>query len=200
MAPAGENNATLAAYITKSDILDIKEDLKQHLASLIDNKLDPVAEQISTLTSTLKDVAATANAAHEESGKNGGLIKALQSSEWQLKERVVWLEQRARSLNLKLRGFPESTDFNKNLLQNVLAWITPLMHLEDEASPTITTAYRVGPPSSIRPNFLRDIIIQFIYAVERDILLRMARSTSSLTYSGSKILVLLDLSQDILLQ
>lgn len=199
IAPVGDGSTVQTAQIMKSDLLDIKEELKKHLANLIVRKLDPVAEQISVLTSTLKDVATATNAAHEESEKNGRLLKALQSSERQLWERIVWLEQRARSLNLKLRGFPESTEFNKNLLQNVLAWISPLMRLEDDVSPVITSAYIVGPPSSIRPNFPRDIIIQFINAAERETVLQMARGPNSLTYSGSKILVLLDLPQDVCL-
>lgn len=173
--------------------MDIKEDLKRHLTSLIEKKLDPIAEQLSALNSTLVDVASTANAAHEASEKNGGQIQALQTSEKQLKERILWLENRARSLNLKLRGFPESTDFNKNLLQNVVSWLTPLLRLADDDSPTIMAAYRVGPPSSIRPNFPRDIIIQFLYSSEREAVLRMARGSSTLDFSGSKILILLDL-------
>lgn len=72
------------------------------------------------------------------------------------------------------------------------------MHSEDNISPTITSAYRVGPPSSIGPNFPRDIIVHFLYANEREAVLQMARGMSSLNYSGSKILIFLDLPQDIL--
>lgn len=200
MAPTGEGSGAPSASLTKSDLLEVKEDLKKHLSSLIDSKLNLMMEQIAALSSTVQDVAKTADAAHDECVRNGGHIKALQATERQLKDRIAWLEQRARSLNLKLRGFPESTDFNKNLLHNVITWIMPMVHLEGAVSPTITTAYRVGPPSAIRPNYPRDIIITFLYANEREATLQMARSTSSLTYSGSKILVLLDLPQAVLIK
>lgn len=75
--------------------MEIKDESKHHLASLIDSKLDPLMEQISTLSSTIKEVATTANAALEGSEKNGGIIKELRAAECQIKERLAWLEQRA---------------------------------------------------------------------------------------------------------
>lgn len=197
-APGEERNGAPSAPLTKADLTDIKEDLKRHLTSLIENKLDPIAEQLSALNSTLVDVATTANMAHETSEKNGGMIHALQTSKKQLKERILWLEHRARSMNLKLRGFPESTDFNKNLLHNIISWLTPLLRLADDESPTIMAAYRVGSPTSIRPNMPRDIIIQFLYSSEREAVLRLARGSSSLEFIGSKIMILLDLPQEVL--
>lgn len=103
-------------------------------------------------------------------------------------------------MNLKLRGFPESMEFNKDLHHNILNWITPLLHLEGNVSPTVTSAHRVGPALSICPNFPRDVIIHFLYAKERDAVLQLVRKSIPLVYSGSKILVLLDLSQEILLK
>lgn len=88
MVPAGEGSGMQVTQITKNYLLNIKEDLKKHLSTLIDHKLDPMVEQISTLSSTIKEVATMANATHEENEKNGGLIKALQTSERQLKERT----------------------------------------------------------------------------------------------------------------
>lgn len=74
------------------------------------------------------------------------------------------------------------------------------MQLEGERTPTITTAYRVGSAASIWPNFPRDIILHFLYAKEREALLSMVRRASSLTFSRSKVLVLLDLPQEILMK
>lgn len=102
-------------------------------------------------------------------------------------------------MNLKLCGIPESSEINNALLHNIIHWIMPLLQLEGNVSPTITLAYRVGPVSSICPNFLRDVILQFLYTKERDAVLQLARS-ESLSFSGSKIIVLLDLPQEILLK
>lgn len=125
------------------------------------------------------------------SEKNGGLIRELRASEWQLQDGLAWLEQRARALNLKLRGVPDSMEINRNLQHNITAWLTPLLRLEGNVSPTISAVYRIGPVSSIHPNFPRDIILQFVYAKERDAVLCLARGSGSLSYSASKIMDIL---------
>lgn len=198
MAPTGEGSGASTTQLTKSDLMGLKEDLKLHLTALIDKKLDPVVEQISSLTATIKDVANTADAAYTESEKNGGLIKELKASERQLKERIAWLEQRARAMNLKVRGIPESSETNKDLQHTIVAWLTPLLKLDGTTTLTITSAYRVGSAASIRPNFPRDIILQFLYTRERDAVLAMARRAGSLSFSGAKVIVLLDLPQEVL--
>lgn len=153
MAPAGGGNGVQASQITKDDLIEIKNDLKQHLASLIDTKLDPLMEQISTFSSTIKEVANSANAAYGESGKNGGFVNELKMTECQLRDHIAWLEQRAHAMNLKLCGIPEFPEINNALLRTISTWLTPLLHLEWNATPTITSAYRVGAASLIRPNF-----------------------------------------------
>lgn len=200
MAPAGEGNGMQTAALTKADLLELKEDLKTHLASLIDQKLDPLTKQISSLSSTLSEVTNTANAAFEESERNRGLIKEIKATEKLLKDRIAWLEQRARAMNLKLRGVPERQEINNALLQNILTWITSQLNLEGNLSPTITSAYRVGPASLACPNFPRDIILRFLYTTERDALLQFARKNGALFYLGNKVIVLLDLPQEILMK
>lgn len=115
-------------------MLDIKNDLKQHLTFLIESKLDPIVEQLTTLTSTIKEVTMTANAAMEGSIKNEGLMTELKAAEHQLRDRIAWLEQWGHTLNLKLRGVPDSTEINRDLLQNITAWLTPFLQLEENAS------------------------------------------------------------------
>lgn len=78
MALGGEENGAQTLPITKNKLVEIKEDLKLHLVSLTDKKLDPLVEQISSFSSTIKEVA---NAAYEESEKNRGLIKELKATE-----------------------------------------------------------------------------------------------------------------------
>lgn len=58
----------------KSDLVEIKEDLKLHLATLIDRKLDRMMEQILSLSSTIKEVANTANAMKRVK-KTGALLR-----------------------------------------------------------------------------------------------------------------------------
>lgn len=94
---------------------------------------------------------------------------------------------------------PETPELNSALLHAIMTWITPLLHLEWNISPTITSAYRIGAASSIRPNFPCDIILQFLYAKERDVVLHLARRGGALSYLGSNIIVL-DLPQGILLK
>lgn len=65
-------------------------------------------------------------------------------------------------------------------------------------SVTIISAYRVAPATSIHPNFPRDIVIQFLYAKEREVVLFLARKIDSLNFHGAKVTVLLDLPQEAL--
>lgn len=78
MALAGEGSGVLS-QLNKSDLADIKDNLRQHLTNIIDKKLDPVMAQISALSATLKDVADTADATYLESEKNRGADKGAQS-------------------------------------------------------------------------------------------------------------------------
>lgn len=73
---------------------------------------------------------------------------------------------------MKLRGVPDSQVINQDLHTNITTWLTSLMCLEGNVFPTIASMYRIGAMSAARPNLPRDIIMQFVYAKERDALLR----------------------------
>lgn len=102
-------------------------------------------------------------------------------------------------MNLKLCSLPESPELNNALLHNISPWLTSLLWLEGNVTP-ITSTYRVGAASRICPHFPRDVILQFLYATERDAVLKLACGGGALSYSGSKIIILLDLPQEILLK
>lgn len=187
---------TESSSVTKQDLLDLGADLKSYFDSRIAQQLSPIAQQLSDLSSTLKEVSSTADAAMELSLQ--GDSKRLHLSEQQLTSRVALLESQARAANLKFRGFPESPEFNANLLSNIASWLAAILRLDDGVAPTILAAYRLGPPSAARPNFPRDVIAQFLYPRSRNAVLQAARAASPLKYNDRPIQVLLDLSPEIL--
>lgn len=117
-----------------------------------------------------------------------------------MRERIAWLETRARALNLKLRGVPESTDLNSNLSSNLASWLSSFLNVGTDQAPTIVAVYRVGPASAIKPNYPRDIILQFMFSKEREAVLQVARSVTQIQIKGTTIMFLLDLPPEILLK
>lgn len=101
-------------------------------------------------------------------------------------------------LNLKVRGVPESTELNVNLAATFTIWLSSFLNLGEDQTPTIMAAYRVGPMTAIKPNFPRDIILQFMFAKDREAVLQAARSVSQVQFKGTKILFLLDLPPEVL--
>lgn len=75
-----------------------------------------------------------------------------------------------------------------------------MLHLEDGVAPTIIAAYRVCPALNIKPNYPRDVVVQFLYQRSRDAVLQLARKSSALQYKGTKVLALLDLPSEILMK
>lgn len=72
--------------------------------------------------------------------------------------------------------------------------------MTEEDAPTLVAAYRIGPLTAGRKNYSRDIIIQFMYAKEREAVLRTARNVTQAYFQDAKISFLLDLPPDILLK
>lgn len=188
------------AVLTREDLMVLKEDLKQHVTSQLDLKFDSLTNRLLELTNTVKDVSNTASEAYDLSKAQECQIKALQASEGLLRDRVAWLEGKVRALNLKLRGLPELPELNSNLAPAIASWLASLLHLEDGVAPTIIAAYRVGPSSAIKPGFPRDVVVQFLYAKSRDAVLQLTRNMTALQFKGAKVMVLLDLSPEILLK
>lgn len=184
--------------LTREDLMALSNDLKQHFTASLDAKLESFSTRISELTNTIKDVAHTAGEAFDLGKTHEKHIRDLQTSERLLRDRVAWLEGKARALNLKFRGLPEHPDLKSNLSPVIGSWLASLLHLEDGIAPTILAAYRVGPASSARPNFPRDVVVQFLYQKTRDAVLQMAQNSSAIHYKGAKILVLLDLPVEVL--
>lgn len=186
--------------LTRKDLLALSADLKQHFTLLLDSRLECFSNRLSELTTTVNEVSHTAGEAFDLCKSQGLLITNLQASERLLKERVAWLEGKARAMNLKFRGLPELPDLNSNLSPAIASWLASLLHLEDGVAPTLIAAYRVGPASLIKPNFPRDVVVQFLYHKSRDAVLQMARQSSALQYKGSRVLVLLDLPSEVLMK
>lgn len=52
----------------------------------------------------------------------------------------------------------------------------------------------------IKPNYLRDIILQFLFAKDKETVVQAARSVSRVQFKGTTILFLLDLPPEVLLK
>lgn len=184
--------------LTRGNLLALRDDLKHHFTTLLEEKLDSLSNRLTDMTNTIKDISHTAGEAFDLSKTNETSIRELQTSEKVLKDRVAWLEGKARAMNLKFRGLPEHPDLNSNLSHAIASWLASILRLEDGVAPTILAAYRVGPASAARPNFPRDVVVQFLYQRTRDAVLQMVRKSSALQYEGAKIIVLLDLPMEVL--
>lgn len=79
-------------------------------------------------------------------------------------------------------------------------WLATLLGVPEESAPTIVAAYRIGPASAGRQNYTRDVLVQFLYAKEREAILRMARNVTQVYFRDIKVLFLLDLPSDALLK
>lgn len=197
-----------SAQLSRADLDALGADLKQHFATLIDQKLEqkldqkltPITQELKSLKTAMNEVATMANKAFEMAAALKVQVGRLETTEKHLKERTAWLELRARALNLKVCGVPESTDLNSNLATIFSTWLSSFLNLGADQAPTIVTAYRVGPVSAIKPNFPRDIILQFMFAKERETVLQATRSVSQVQFKGTVIMFLLDLPPEILLK
>lgn len=88
-----ENNE--GSSLTRQDLRDLSSDLKSHFDTMIAQKLSPIAKQLLDLTSTLKEVSSTAEAAMELGLTVREENKRLLWSEQQLSSRVAVLESQA---------------------------------------------------------------------------------------------------------
>lgn len=194
MAPA----KTDTAPITKQDLQNLSADLKSSFTMLIAQQLAPISQQLSDLTTTLKEVSSTAEAAMEIGLAAQEDTRNLQRSEQLLSSKVALLEAHIRASNLKFRGLPESPAFDANLASSLATWLASKLKLEDGVAPTILSAYRLGSPSAARPKFPRDVMAQFLYPRSRNAILQLARADGPLKFESHSVLVLLDLSPNVL--
>lgn len=81
-----EVGETDSAAVTHKYLFDLRNDLKQHFTSLLDQKLEPFSKRLSSLTTMVKDVSSTADAAYDLSKFQEQHIKNLQLTEKRLKE------------------------------------------------------------------------------------------------------------------
>lgn len=148
----------------------------------------------------MEEIATTANKAYEIASALEERVAETEAADKHLRGRIAWLESRARVLNLKVRGVPESTDLNANLAAKFSTWLSSFLNLGEDQTPTIVAAFRVGPVTAIKPNFPRDIVLQFLFAKDREAVLQAARSVSRVQFKGTPILFLLDLPPEVLLK
>lgn len=114
MAPAVGNGSAQTALVSQGDLAEIGENLKQHFSSLIEQKLDPIARQLTDLTTIMKEITTTTDLAYDLSKAIENQVNEPRAFEHLFKDRNVWLEVWARTLHLEFRGLPESTDLNSN--------------------------------------------------------------------------------------
>lgn len=131
--------------------------------------LNPKLPHFLSHLRTLLDAAYDMSKSHDKG------IKELKASEGALKEQVALLESRARALKLKFRGLPELPKINNKLIANLSTWLAMVLKLDEGIFSTINSAYRVGSVAAIRPNYPRDIVVQFQYAKAKDSVLQIAR-------------------------
>lgn len=82
----------------------------------------------------------------------------------------------------------ETPEFNSNLAFTFSTWLALFFNLGTAPAPTIVAAYRLGSAAAAQPNVPRDIILQFMYAKEREAVLHVTRNVFDISFKGSKIL------------
>lgn len=182
--------ASNGAQISRANLEVLGENLKLHFTSLLDqkldqkldSKLDPITAELKAVKGVIGEIAKTANAAHEMASTLEHRVADTEASEGVLKERLAWLELRPRALNLKVRGIPELKDLNADLVPALTDWLASLLGVSEELAPTLVAAYRIGPSTVGRQNYSGDIILQFLYAREREAVLQMSRNVTQVFF------------------
>lgn len=193
--------------ISRADLEALGNDLKLHFDGLLerkldqklDSKLEPITKELKSFKEAIGEVTKTASAAHDMVAALEGRMSASEALEKQLKDRIAWLESRARALNLKIRGLPELQDINSDLVAVLSGWLASFLGVPEESTPTLVAAYRIGPVPTGWQNYSWDVV-QFLYAKEREAVLRTARNVSQVYFWDTKVTFLLDLPPDVLLK
>lgn len=186
------------SLITRNDLVAGSTDLKQHITSLLESNLDGINGQLKALNDSLKEVADTTSKAFDLATSNEKAVADVKQSEKALKDRLSALELKSRALNVKFRGMPESGQINDNLFSFMSTWITSILQQGGGSAPSITMAYRLGSSAQAKPNYPRDILVQFQCHKDKELVLSEARKQGSLRYNDHKIIALLDLPPEIL--
>lgn len=161
--------------ITRNDLTAVSTDLKHHITSLLESNMENINSQLKSLSDSMKGVADTANKTYEMAAANIKAVEDIKTSKKSLKDRLSVLELKSRALRLKFRGFPELAQINENLLNFMTNWIASLLQQGEGVSSIITAAYGLGVASQARPNYPRDILIQFQHLKDKEMVLSLAR-------------------------
>lgn len=117
---------------------------------------------------------------------NETAVKEVKASEKALKNRVAILELKMRAVNLKFRGLPEHSEINENLMAFMTSWITSFIQPAGGVFPIIMAVYRLGAASQAKPNFPRDVLVQFQSLKDKDAVLSATRQQAVLKYKEFK--------------
>lgn len=121
MVPGVDPKASETAAMIRQELVALREDLKSHFTSLIDEKLEPIWQHLSSLTTTIQEVSSTARAAYDMGKSQEFRIKEMQVTEGVLKERMAWLETKTRAM--KFCGLPEIPELNSTLTLALVTWL-----------------------------------------------------------------------------
>lgn len=197
---SGEAAEEDGALVTRRDLMTVSSDLKHHISALLEGSLAEIKGQLQTINTSLKETAETAGKAYDLATSTESAVKDIRASEKALRDRVAVLELKARALNLKFRGLPEHPDINNNLQAFMTSWFATFLHTTGDASFNIMAAYRLGAASMAKPNYPRDVLVQFQSLGNRNSVLSAARQQGALKYQERTVLALFDLPPESLMK
>ncbi|KAL8185512.1 UNVERIFIED_CONTAM: hypothetical protein K2H54_053758 [Gekko kuhli] len=103
-----------------------------------------------------------------------------------------------QSIDDMRKELKETSTLAENASEMALTLQDETLELEEGIAPAIMRAQRLGPLATARNGRPRDILVQFLYPRSRDKVLKLARARGFLLFKEQKILVLLDLSPEVL--
>lgn len=125
-------------------------------------------------------------------------IKELQEHSESHEERLAILGNKQRSFNLKFRAIEENAEGNNDLIIYMSTWLATTLNLQEEAYPTITQAYRLGPAKSPMKTFPWDVVVTFADIRVKNKIMAIAKERGFLQHNNTKISVFLDLTPETL--
>lgn len=191
-----------AAPITRSDLqtelascfLKLEATMTEKITAL----MAPLTAQLQELQQTVPQVAQTADSSMELGLMNQDTTQQLQKNQDWAAEKILMLENQLKMANLKLRGFPEGSEENQDLIVFISTWLATQLQLEDGVAPTLLAAYRLGPPRRAPNSLPRDILIKCLDSRTKQKFLTTSRAKGHLMFHNYKIVILQDLSAETL--
>lgn len=197
MVDATERQPTDSSPFSRQDFFDSIAKLEECIKLQIQESFQSFIAQFDQMKVTIAQATATADAAFELAMATQDDVRRLDIADDWARNKIMLLKNKEH--NLKFRRFFEDIDPSPDLSSFLLTWLAGALGLELGVAPVIDKAYRFGLANKWNSQYPCDILASFPDSRTRKAILKKSRSKEGLIFQGKRIIVLLDLSSEILL-